>query len=173
VIKWTQAKAHLSSEARIRETAHFEQETGRLFKEATDMAEESPKDAGLHDSQRSRAETQQAWEEVGRQFEELGQSLAIAFQALWKREETQQHLDSVRQGLQALADEVSEAVTTTAASPEAQDVRARAQKTADSARKATEKAVEDARPQIVSALQQVNTELQRLIDHLEAGKDSD
>jgi chromosome segregation ATPase len=128
---------------------------------------------GTDKSEPSRSETRQAWEEVGRQFEQLGTSLAAAFHALWQSQETQQHLESVREGLQSLADDVSEAVTKTASGPEGQRVKAEARKAAESARWATEKAAEDARPQIVSALRQVNAELQKLIDRLEAGEDAE
>jgi phosphoglycerate-specific signal transduction histidine kinase len=132
------------------------------------MAEEFSKEAQTSGGERPRSETRQAWEEVGRQFEQLGTSLASAFQALWASQETQQHLESVREGLRSLADEVSEAVTRTASGPEAQKVQAEAQKAAESARQASEKAIEETRPQIVSALKQVNAELQKLIERIES-----
>jgi phage-related tail fiber protein len=137
------------------------------------MSQEFSPGTGPAESQPPRSETRQAWEEVGRQFEQLGTSLAAAFSALWQSAETQPHLESVRDGLQSLADEVSEAVTKTASGPEGQRVKAEARKAAESARFATEKAVEDARPQIVSALRQVNAELQKLIDRMEAGEDAE
>ena len=136
------------------------------------MVEEFSKDTETPGGEPPRSETRQAWEEVGRQFEQLGISLAAAFQALWESEETQQHLESVRAGLRSLADEVSEAVTKTASGPEAQKVQAEAQKAAESARQSTERAIEETRPQIASALKQMNIELQKLIQRLESNEDS-
>lgn len=124
-------------------------------------------------AEQSRSETRQTWEEVGRQFNQLGQSLATAFSALWKSEETQQQLESLRDGLQALADEVSVALSKTASHSETQKVKAEVHKAAESARKATEKAAEEARPQIISALKQVNTELQKLIQSMESREEGD
>jgi hypothetical protein len=131
------------------------------------MAEEYSEETRVPGGEQTRSETRQAWEEVGRQFEELGTSLAAAFRALWESQETQQHMVSVREGLRSLADEVSEAVTKTAASPEAQRVQVGAKKAAASARAASEKAIEETRPQIISALRQMNAELQKLINRLE------
>ena len=132
------------------------------------MSEESTKKTGEAGTGASRSETRQAWEEVGQQFQELGVSLAAAFNALWASEETQQHLESLKVGLKSLADEVSVAVNKAAASPEAAKAKVEAKKAAESAKYATSKAFEEARPQITSALKQVNAELQKLIEQLEA-----
>ena len=132
------------------------------------MSEESTKKTDEAGTGASRSETRQAWEEVGQQFQELGVSLAAAFNALWASEETQQHLDSLKVGLKSLADEVSVAVNKAAASPEASKAKVEAKKAAESAKFATSKAFEDARPQITSALKQVNAELQKLIEQLES-----
>jgi translation initiation factor 2 alpha subunit (eIF-2alpha) len=137
------------------------------------MSEESSKQAETTGAEQSQFEARQAWEEVGQQFEQLGKSLAAAFSALWQNQETQEHVESVKSGLQSLADEISAAVNKTTVTPEAEKVKADAQKAAESARKAVEKAAEEARPQIASALKQVNTELQKLIDRMEAEENTD
>jgi gas vesicle protein len=137
------------------------------------MAEEFSNEIRETGTEQPGTEARQAWEEVGHQFEQLGKSLAMAFTALWESEETQQHVNSVRDGLESLVDEVSAAVSDAAARPESETVRTEAQKAAESARKATENVVEEARPQITSALKQINAELQRLIERLDAGQDAD
>lgn len=136
------------------------------------MAEEFSNEKEASGAEQPQSEARQAWEGVGHQFEQLGKSLATAFTALWESRETQQHVESVKDGLQSLADEVSAAVDNAAVSPEAQKVKSEAHKTAESARKAAEKAAEEARPQITNALKQVNAELQKLIERLEAGEDA-
>ncbi len=137
------------------------------------MAEEFSSETAASGTEKAKPEAREAWEDVGRQFERLGQSLAAAFSALWESEETQQHVGTLRDGLQSLADEVSAAVNQTTAAPEAEKVKFEAQKAAESARQAVEKAAEEARPQITSALKQVNVELQKLIERLEAEESTD
>ncbi|GAB4540488.1 MAG: hypothetical protein Kow0063_30330 [Anaerolineae bacterium] len=137
------------------------------------MAGEFSNDTQASGSERPQSETRQAWEDVGHQFERLGESLATAFKTVWESEETQQHVESFRKGLQSMVDEVSAAVSKTLAAPEAQQVKAEAQKAAESAQQATERTVEEMRPQITRALKQVNVELQKLIERLEAEKKAD
>jgi hypothetical protein len=137
------------------------------------MAEEFSGEAESSGTEQPRPETRQAWEEVGHQFEQLGQSLATAFKTLWEREDTQQHLASLRTGLQSMADDVSAAVDKTLSTEEAQKVKIEAQKAAESAQKATEQTAAELRPQVTIALKQLNAELQKLIDRMEADKDAD
>ena len=127
------------------------------------MAEELSSEIEISGAEPSQSETRQAWEEVGHQFEQLGKSLAVAFAALWDSEETQRQLNSVRDRLETLADDVSAAVDKSEASPEIQFMKSEASRAAEAARQTTEKVVEEARPQIAAALIQVNAELQKLI----------
>ena len=110
-----------------------------------------------------------AWREVGDQFKALGESLATAFRTFWEKEETREHLQSMKEGLEAMVDQVGQAIEETSASPEGQQVRQEAEKAAESARAAGEKALQDARPHLISTLGQVNAELQRMIDRMEQG----
>jgi chromosome segregation ATPase len=114
-----------------------------------------------------RTSTEETWREVGRQFQVLGQSLAAAFRASLESEEGRRHLKNVESGLKAMIAEVQAAIDEAAASPPAQTVRIRAEKAATTARFASEEALQEARPQILSALRQVNAELQRLIARLD------
>jgi len=108
------------------------------------------------------------WREVGQQFEALGQSLAAAFRTIWEREENRQHAEQIKSGMEQMADEVTQAVKQAAKSTEGQEVRQQVRKAADSAQKAGKEAFDEARPHLVSALRQVNSELQKVIEQWEA-----
>jgi hypothetical protein len=84
------------------------------------MAEEFSNEAEATGTGQNKAETRQAWEEVGHQFEQLGQSLATAFRTLWESEETQQNVESLRDGLQSMAADVSAAVSKSVTSEDTQ-----------------------------------------------------
>ena len=110
---------------------------------------------------------EESWQEVGRQFQALGESLAQAFRTAWESEENRQHLDSVKSGLESLVDDVGRAIQDTTASPEGQRMREEAEKAVQSARVAGEKALQDARPHLLSALEWMNQEMQKIIGRLE------
>jgi hypothetical protein len=110
---------------------------------------------------------QDAWREVGRQFQSLGESLAEAFRAAWEDEENRQQMHDLRAGLEKMARDIGQAVREASESPEGQKVREEARKAAQSAREAGRNAWQDARPHMVSALRQVDAELQRIITKLE------
>ena len=114
--------------------------------------------------------TQESWREVGDQFKALGESLSRAFRTAWESEENRQHLESIKSGLKAMVDQVDQALEDASAaleeastSPEGQKVRREAKKAAESARAAGEKALEEARPRVLSAVRQINAELETWI----------
>ncbi|MDY6877561.1 MAG: hypothetical protein SWK90_15370 [Chloroflexota bacterium] len=111
--------------------------------------------------------TKEAWREVGGQFQALGESLAQAFRAAWENEENRRHLRDMRDGLETMVDKVGQAIKETGASPDGQKVRREVQKAASSARAAGEQAMQEAQPHLLSALRQVNAELQKMIGRLE------
>jgi hypothetical protein len=108
-----------------------------------------------------------SWQEVGKQFQALGESLAQAMRAAWENEETQRRVAEMRTGLEAMARDVSKAVEDTANTPQGQKIRQEAEHTAESLRVATTQTVQEVRPQLINALQQLNTELQKLVDRME------
>jgi ElaB/YqjD/DUF883 family membrane-anchored ribosome-binding protein len=110
--------------------------------------------------------TKDAWREVGRQFEVLGESLAQAFRTTWQDEENRQHLRDMQAGLQKMVDEIGKAMKEVGESPEGQQVRQKAKQAAESARVAGRQAWQDARPHLVSSLRQITAELQKIIDKL-------
>jgi hypothetical protein len=111
--------------------------------------------------------TEEAWREVGGQFQALGESLAKAFRTAWESEENRQHLQNMCAGLEAMVDEIGQAIKDASASPEGQKVRQEAQGAATSARAAGERAFQEARPHLLSALRQINAELQKMIGRME------
>jgi NTP pyrophosphatase (non-canonical NTP hydrolase) len=111
--------------------------------------------------------TKEAWHEVGKQFQALGENLAAAFRATWEDKETRQHLEEMRDGLEGMVQEISQAIKKGATSPEAQKAREEAKKAAESIRSAGEQTLHEARPHLLSALNQINDELQKMIGKLE------
>jgi len=111
--------------------------------------------------------TSEAWNEVGRQFQTLGESLAEAFRTTWESEETRQHVQNMQAGLEQVAGQVDRTIKETSASEEAQKLRGEAEKAAESLRAAGERTWWDTRPHLLSALSQLNAELQKMIARLE------
>ena len=110
--------------------------------------------------------TEEAWREVGRQFQALGESLAEAFRTAWESEEPRRHVQNMQDGLEAMIDHVDRAIKEASASPKAEKIRGEAGKAAESLRAAGEQTWQEARPHLLSALTQINAELQRMISRL-------
>jgi hypothetical protein len=108
-----------------------------------------------------------AWHDVGKQFKALGESLATAFRTAWEDEENRRRAQSMKSGLEAMVNELGQAIKETSASPEAHKVRTEAEKAAQTIRVAGQQGWQEARPHLVSALRQLNTELQKAIGQLE------
>jgi hypothetical protein len=118
--------------------------------------------------------TQESWREVGDQFKALGESLSRAFRTAWESEENRQHLESMKSGLKAMVDQVGQALEDASASVEGQKVRREAEKAAESARAAGEKALEEARPHVLSAVRQINAEMEKWVRRMEGrGQEAD
>lgn len=110
--------------------------------------------------------TEEAWRQVGQQFQVLGGSLAEAFRTAWKSLGNRREVEDMQAGLKAMVDQVDEALKEASASPEAEKLRQEAEKAAESIRVAGEQTWQEARPQVLSALSYLNTELGKMIDHL-------
>jgi ElaB/YqjD/DUF883 family membrane-anchored ribosome-binding protein len=111
--------------------------------------------------------TQEAWREVGTRLEALGTSLGRAIRAVWEREDTQQYVESMQDGLQKMADEIDRAISEASESAEGKKLREEAEKAAESARVAGEQTWQNARPGLLSALTRINAELEQVIGRLE------
>lgn len=107
------------------------------------------------------------WGEVGEQFRVLGASLATAFRTAWESEENRHNVQNLKNGLEGLVKEVDEAIREARTTPEAQTVCGEVKKTAQSAHLAGMQAWQKAQPHLLSALRQVNAELQDIVSHIE------
>jgi hypothetical protein len=110
--------------------------------------------------------TDEAWREVGKQFQALGESLAEAVRTAWESEEPRRHVQNMQDGLEAMVDKVDRAIKEASASPKAQKLRGEAEKAAESLREAGEQTWQEVQPQLLSALNQINAELQKMIGRL-------
>ena len=111
--------------------------------------------------------TQESWREVGDQFKALGESLSRAFRTAWERDENREHMENMKSGLKSMVDQVGQALDDASASVEGQKVRQGVEKAAESARVAGEKALEEARPHVLSAVRQINAELEKMVQRME------
>ena len=114
-----------------------------------------------------------SWQDVGRQFQILGESLAAALRTSVNTEDNRRRMASMQSGIEAMVRDVDKAITDAAESPEAGRARQEAQRAAESLRRAGEQTAQDIRPQLLLALKQVNDELQRLIGRMEGGPPPD
>lgn len=108
------------------------------------------------------------WEDVGQQFQKLGESLAQAFRTAWESEQNQERLKELRTGVESMVQEVDRAIRETADSPQGQRVRAEAERTLESVQKAGEKTAQDVKPHLVKALNSLTDALQQWIDRMES-----
>ncbi len=116
--------------------------------------------------------TEEAWRQVGRQLEALGESLASTFRTAWQKAEDSEEVQNMQNGLEAMVDKVGQAIKEVGTSAEAQGLRQKVEETADALHVAGAQTVEEARPHLVSALSQVNVELQKLIRTLQRDEES-
>ena len=116
--------------------------------------------------------TEEAWRQVGRQLETLGESLASTFRAAWAKAEGAEGVQEMQSGLEAMVDKVGRAINDVGPAAEEQGLRQKLEGTAEALHAAGSQTVEEARPHVVSALDQVNAELQKLIKSLQGGGES-
>lgn len=116
--------------------------------------------------QQPRQTTDEAWREVGKQFQALGESLAEAFRTAWEREDTRRHMQNMKDGLKAMVDRLDETLEEVSASPQGEKLRAQAEKAVESIRGVGEQTWQETQPHLLSALNQINVELQKLIGRI-------
>lgn len=121
--------------------------------------------AESNDRPETRAE--EAWQEVGRQFESLGVSLSKALHEAWDDDRNRQAVGEMESALKSMARAIADTVDEAAASPEGRELRDEAERVAATAVAAGKQASETARPQIVAALRSLRDGLQAAIDELQ------
>lgn len=126
------------------------------------MSEETnPKPEGTQSSS-------EAWREVGKQFEVLGESLANAFRSAWNDEQNRKRMQEMQHGVESMLNDVTKAIDDTIKSPQVQQTKDEVKKAAESVKTAGAQTFQEVRPQLVSALSQLNAELQKLVTRLES-----
>ncbi len=112
----------------------------------------------------------EAWREVGKQFEVLGQTLAEAVRTSWYSEDNRKRLQEMQGGLESMAKQVTTAIKESAANPNAEQAKTQVKRTAETMRSAGEQTVQEIRPHLVNALHLLNEELEKLVKRMEAEK---
>lgn len=113
-----------------------------------------------------------AWQDVGRQFQQLGESLAQAVRTAWNDEENRRKVQEMQNGLESMVNEVGQAIRDTAQSPEGQRAKETAQRTVQTIADAGEQTVQEVRPHLINALQQLNEELQKFVNRMESNQNT-
>jgi hypothetical protein len=115
---------------------------------------------------RTESNMNDAWQEVGKQFQRLGESLAAAFQTSMKDEATRQNMKDLQDGLESAVQGIRGTVQKGVNELESRKFGEQARQAADSLINAGEQTVDEMRPHLLSALQQLNRELDRLIENM-------
>ncbi len=108
-------------------------------------------------------EPKDAWQEVGRQFQQLGESLAAAFQTTLNDETTRQNLRDLQDGLENAVQGIRSTVQKGVGELKDQNIGEQARQAAETLKTAGEQTVDEVRPHLLSALQQLNRELDQFI----------
>ncbi len=114
----------------------------------------------------------EAWREVGEQFKVLGKTLADAFRVSWQSEENRRRFQELRTGLETMVKEITKAINESMTSPQAQEARSQAARTAETVRTAGEQSAQEIRVELLAALRQINEELRKCVNRMESSKPS-
>jgi hypothetical protein len=133
------------------------------YSEKRDKMDEEKETASTADE----ASAQDAWQAVGRQFQQLGDSLFSAINATLDDPQTRAELQHVKSSLSEAAEQISSAVKETVDSEDGRRVRDEVGKAADTLRGQGEEMYAEVRPELVSAFRQLRAELDTIISRME------
>jgi len=111
--------------------------------------------------------SREAWEDVGRQFETLGKSIASAFGAAWQDPNNRAELEKIKDSIKQMADDVEKAVNDAAASEKGQQIKTDVENAAQSLAVSARETYDEVKPQVASALKQAGDELHKLVNKIE------
>ena len=114
-------------------------------------------------------EVSQDWREVGEEFKKLGARLSTAIRSSWKSDQEQQ-LNSLRDQLRAMADQVESAVRSARQEALSPETKAQTQRVVAAAREAQSTLVDEVRDTVAAGLRTLNAQLRELADRLEKGR---
>lgn len=117
---------------------------------------------------RNENEPKDAWQEVGRQFQQLGESLAAAFQTTINDETTRKNMKDLQDGLENAVQGLRSTVQKGVGELKEQNIGEQARQAAESLKTAGEQTVQEVRPHLLSALQQLNRELDQLVQSMQS-----
>ena len=109
----------------------------------------------------------QSWEDVGRQFQNLGETLAAALRTSLHNEDTRRQFQKMQYGLEGMIAEIRQAISDTVENADVDQVKQDARKAAETLADHGRQTYQEVRPHLMDALQQVNHELQNLIDRMQ------
>ena len=102
-----------------------------------------------------------SWNDVAREFGELGKTLGDAFRTAWQRQDNEV-LRELQEGLEKIVGDVDRTLDEKMASPEAERAREQLTRLTESIRAAAEQTNEQLRPELLALLRQANAELKRI-----------
>jgi ElaB/YqjD/DUF883 family membrane-anchored ribosome-binding protein len=111
--------------------------------------------------------SKEAWEEVGRQFESLGKSIADAFSTAWQDPNNRAELEKIKASIKQMADDVEKTVSQAASSETGQRIKSEAEKAAQSLAESARETYDEVKPQVASALKKAGDELNKLVNKIE------
>jgi hypothetical protein len=109
-----------------------------------------------------RPKSDASWDDVGREFQNLGKTLGSAFRAAWERQPNHERVRELQDSLQAVMDEVTHALDQGIGTPEAEQARDQVARLAETIRGAAERSTQEFRPELLRLLREANAELRRL-----------
>ena len=129
--------------------------------------EPASQDNASEESTSSHSASEDQWNQVGGDFQKLGQSIATAITGLWNDDKNREQLTEIQSGLSNMAEQVTGAVNEAISSDTSQDVKTGVNKAVDEAKEAGGKIYSDSRPFVIGALKKMNESLQTIIDRLD------
>ena len=120
------------------------------------------------ESAKSNWEATDAWVNVGKQFQILGDTIASAVTASLESEETKQQLNKMRTEFESAAQQINQAVKDTVESEQGQQARAEAEKFAREAQKSSQEAIEEMKPHLLAAFRTMQAGLDQIIKNIES-----
>jgi len=131
------------------------------------MSDEAEKTISTETNE-NQSQTGLGWDEVGRQFMALGNSLALALKATVDTEENRQYLDQMQASISEAASQISKATQDAVNFEETQKVKAEAGKAATAAKEASQQTADTLQPHILDAFRKIRTELDGVISRMES-----
>jgi hypothetical protein len=109
----------------------------------------------------------EAWNEVGKQFQTLGKSLAAAINATAQDEQVQQELNKMQAALDTTAAQIKQKAKEVSDSLESRKVEEETRKLEEQAQAAGQELVKEVQPQLVDVLKKMRAGLDQTINDLE------